>query len=721
MSNKKEKNQSDSKNNKKSAISKANDIDKKNSDVKKRTSPKEKYYYVSVRYDDTPDDSFPYRYISTDLSIKLNDRVLVPRGDSHTTGHVVECQFYTYDKVPYPVEYTKYVIKKIDENYKLSTTANIDEAGSFYDQLCTHIVIDNGVERLDNFDVEKYRNKPSDSNIKYTEGFEENIIPCKEDKDLQLFILGIIKNLDENNIFQSVHKVEDFLKDSDHYIKDVANEAIDELISILNGYSQSINKKRASTTIEKNIISEKNRAFELYFQFAMSLILYPKNIEAVKLGISLIGIYKYSDDEEIMELFSNLSLCEELAKYMAFLYSNQESANKLLLEAAKKTYGWGRINYIEKFNFSNYELLDWFLMEGYKNAIDSLYTSNIAAKRIDLISILNDSIDLQYSKNKKEASKAKRIIQTILRILADLNEEPNTFEDFEEENSLYPSYNVASMIDTLLELREPLQYYPAYYQAIIAYINYLNAKTAVVTDEYYETQFDSDTLERINQIDEIMGGYDIDSTFKTIVKKGSYDDCDEICKVLINFPEIDVANELMEKFSEAPTEMFLTFSYLMYNEEYRDQAYEIMKKSQDWEMFRGEPQPVVDSQSAILKYVIGDLGPYPFYETYFINLGLNSYDCYCRYAALSVLLEWKSDKEIPIYKFPTVLLESLIKLKTKEVMKDNKELLIDLLADLKDLQVDAKKAGNVSIIKIIDIFTNEEDLKNYKEPKIIYK
>ena len=591
----------------------------------------------------------------------------------------------------------------------------------FYDQLCSHIVIEDGTEKLVDFDIDKFRNKPSESNIKYIEGFEENIIPCKEDKDLQLFILGIIRNLDENNTFQSVHKVEDFLKDSDHYIKDVANEAIDELISILNGYSQSTNKKRANNTTEKNIIIEKNKAFELYFSFAMGLILYPKNIEAVKLGISLIGIYKYSDDEEIMELFSNLSLCEELAKYMAFLYSNQESANKLLLEAAKKNHGWGRINYIEKFDFSNYELLDWFLMEGYKNSIDSLYTSNIAAKRIDLIGIITDSIDLQYSKKKSEAAKAKKIIQNILHILADLNEEPNTFEDFEEDDTLYPSYNVSSMIDVLLEQRESLQYYPKYYQVLVAYINYLNAKTAVDTGEYNEAQFDSDTLERINQIDEIMGGYDIDSTFKTIIQKGNYEDCDEICKVLINFPEIDVANELMEKFSEAPTEMFLTFSYLMYNEEYRDQAYDIMKKSQDWEKFRGEPQPIVDSKTAILKYIIGDLGPYPFYENYFINLGLNSYDYYCRYAALSVLVEWKADKDIPIYKFPTVLLESLIKLKTKEVMKDNKELLITLLADLKELQADAKKAGNESIMKIIDIFTKEEDMKNYKDPKIIYK
>ena len=107
-------------------------------------------------------------------------------------------------------------------------------------------------------------------------------------------------------------------------------------------------------------------------------------------------------------------------------------------------------------------------------------------------------------------------------------------------------------------------------------------------------------------------------------------------------------------------------------------------------------------------------------QDFFINIGLNSYDYYCRYAALSTLMFWKQETEKPIYAFPLSILESLLNLKTKEVMKDNKKLLMELLSDLKDLKKDAAKE-NSNIIKIIDNAIEDEDLDNYEEPKIIFK
>ena len=81
---------------------------------------------------------------------------------------------------------------------------------------------------------------------------------------------------------------------------------------------------------------------------------------------------------------------------------------------------------------------------------------------------------------------------------------------------------------------------------------------------------------------------------------------------------------------------------------------------------------------------------------------------------------WKQETEKPIYAFPLSILESLLNLKTKEVMKDNKKLLMELLSDLKDLKKDAAKE-NSNIIKIIDNAIEDEDLDNYEEPKIIFK
>ena len=169
-----------------------------------------------------------------------------------------------------------------------------------------------------------------------------------------------------------------------------------------------------------------------------------------------------------MKLFKELSLCEELAKYMAFLYSNQSKARKLLLNAAKRVHGWGRINYIEKFDFKDYEMLEWFLTEGYDNDIDSLYTSQLAAERIDLIKLLNEFIGAQDEAS-VESSKVKRIINTLLQIILDLNEGPNSFEEYEEKGSIYPKYSISSVMDIMLDLKDSLEYYPKYYELLISY------------------------------------------------------------------------------------------------------------------------------------------------------------------------------------------------------------------------------------------------------------
>lgn len=694
---------------------------RKNKEDKNQENNQEKYYYVSVRYDDAPEDSFGYRYISKNTSIKVNDRVLVPRGDSVATGHVIECEFYDYENVPYPVEYTKYVIKKIDEDYVLDEKDkdSIESAGSFYDQLCDHIVVENGEEYLKDFDIEKFRNKSNDGDVKFVEGGEENIFAPAEDKEHRLFVLGVMKNLTPDNIFASIRKIEDYYVDSEHYTKNIANESIDELVAILNSYdlSSSIDESSPSNTTEEKLNSEKYKISDMYFRFALGLILYPKNVEAVKLGISLIGIFQFDEEEEIMKLFKELSLCEELAKYMAFLYSNQPKARKLLLNAAKRVHGWGRINYIEKFDFKDYEMLEWFLTEGYENDIDSLYTSQLAAERIDLIKLLNEFIGAQ-DETSVESSKVKRIINTLLQIILDLNEGPNSFEEYEKKGTIYPKYSISSVMDIMLELKDSLEYYPKYYELLISYMNYINDKTK--KDEE-ETNLDQSIMERITSIAQILESYEIGDIFKTIIQNGGSEECEEICRILITLSEVDVADELFEKYEKNPLDMMITFSYLMYNEDYRDEAYKIMKNAMDWKVFCGNPEPLSDSATSELRYILRDLEAYPFYDEYFINIGLNSYDCYCRYIALNTLKKWKEKENLPIYRFPSKDIESLIKLKTKEIIKDNKIILSELLADLKDLKEDAKKTGNDSIMKLINIFAAEENLDNYEEPRIIYK
>lgn len=53
-------------------------------------------------------------YISNDMTIKANDKVIVPLGfnNAEKTGIVISAELYSRDKVPYPIEETKAIIRK---------------------------------------------------------------------------------------------------------------------------------------------------------------------------------------------------------------------------------------------------------------------------------------------------------------------------------------------------------------------------------------------------------------------------------------------------------------------------------------------------------------------------------------------------------------------------------------------------------------------------------
>lgn len=73
----------------------------------------EKLLYAKVKLGDS---SFGYSYRCNDQSIKAGDKVIVPVGDKQEiTGTVISVDFYARDQVPYPIEKTKFIIRKAEE------------------------------------------------------------------------------------------------------------------------------------------------------------------------------------------------------------------------------------------------------------------------------------------------------------------------------------------------------------------------------------------------------------------------------------------------------------------------------------------------------------------------------------------------------------------------------------------------------------------------------
>lgn len=76
------------------------------------------YTYVSVIYDDdivakTIDE--PSFYYCTELEeINIGDKVLVNRNGKDVVGIVIDVEYFDEDKVPYPIEKTKSIIKVLE-------------------------------------------------------------------------------------------------------------------------------------------------------------------------------------------------------------------------------------------------------------------------------------------------------------------------------------------------------------------------------------------------------------------------------------------------------------------------------------------------------------------------------------------------------------------------------------------------------------------------------
>ena len=92
-----------------------------------------KYTYVSVIYDDdiaAKTINEPSFYYLTDLEdIDIDDKVLVNRNGTDVVGIVIDVEIYEENKVPFPIEKTKKIIKILEK------AEHIEEANNWEDKI----------------------------------------------------------------------------------------------------------------------------------------------------------------------------------------------------------------------------------------------------------------------------------------------------------------------------------------------------------------------------------------------------------------------------------------------------------------------------------------------------------------------------------------------------------------------------------------------------------
>ena len=117
----------------------------------------ELYYYLLVQYEDYPTYR-EYNYISDETSVKVGDRVLVDMAGSLAIAEVLETGFFNRFDAPFPVEKTKRIIKKVDENFDLIDLEFKDE----WDESDTDSIKMNIDGTYFEFGIKNYINSKSD-------------------------------------------------------------------------------------------------------------------------------------------------------------------------------------------------------------------------------------------------------------------------------------------------------------------------------------------------------------------------------------------------------------------------------------------------------------------------------------------------------------------------------------------------------------------------------
>ncbi|MBQ7184296.1 MAG: hypothetical protein IJR97_09940 [Clostridia bacterium] len=112
---------------------------------------------------------------------------------------------------------------------------------------------------------------------------------------------------------------------------------------------------------------------EAVFDSAVYLMLSSAHIECVKIGMTLLQLYRF-EEKDLRYTVKYLGACDEFTLFAASLMEKWENGNEEIFALAKKVRGWGRIHAVEFLKPDTDEIRQWLLFEGVDNDIMPAYS-----------------------------------------------------------------------------------------------------------------------------------------------------------------------------------------------------------------------------------------------------------------------------------------------------------------------------------------------------------
>lgn len=121
-------------------------------------------------------------------------------------------------------------------------------------------------------------------------------------------------------------------------------------------------------------------------RLALYFMNYGRMAETVKLGLTLLSLFKINQEPGICHMLKILGFCEEFTDYVILNAKGwpTEQQQELYFELAQKLRGWGKINVVEMMDADTEEKKEWILCHGCKNDIIYAYLGYECAMKCDL-------------------------------------------------------------------------------------------------------------------------------------------------------------------------------------------------------------------------------------------------------------------------------------------------------------------------------------------------
>lgn len=387
---------------------------------------------------------------------------------------------------------------------------------------------------------------------------------------------------------------------------------------------------------------------------AYSLTMFGTKLETVKLGLLLLVLFDFADDEVVKKHLITLGMYEEFTSYVISSVKSwpEGMRNHVYYVYAQKLRGWGKINAMECIEPINDEIKEWILCNGCRNEIGYKFLAVTAYKKSDLAARLKEG-----GLNEEQMNGARDIMRGLL-------EDPS-------------GSGIASIDNPALLAMRYFKELADHDIALEDVVNMYQIKDYFMNADKASRPADKDMA--LSVIDRLIGISDAEKK----VREGVYDK-PELSVPTAAHAGIDIADALMECVVSDFDRYYKYGYYLLMDNVYVDEFLTVCEKNlagRDFKEGMGLNVVTADDDNIwMLDTVIQYLSVYPGKGSKLIVTAIGSSILKFRSAAAKVIADWEEAEEMGIRKISSEVFHAVKKVKKKEAADSLKKVWEDILS-----------------------------------------